>query len=42
MDVRNGKMKRLLLFWLLYVLGNLIENAGCFVGCLTLLKKLMS
>ncbi len=35
----NGKMSRLLLFWLLLILGNLLKNAGCFVGCLTLLKK---
>jgi hypothetical protein len=35
----NGKMSHLLLFWLLFVLGNLLKNAGLFVGRLTLLKK---
>jgi hypothetical protein len=35
------KMSRLLLFWLLLVLGNLLKNAGRFIGIgsLTLLKK---
>jgi hypothetical protein len=32
-------MSRLLFFWLLFVLGNLLKNASCFVGCLTLLKE---
>ncbi len=34
--VRN--MSRTLFLWLLLVLGNLLENASCLVGCLTLLK----
>jgi hypothetical protein len=38
----NRKMSHLLLFWLLFVLGNLLKNARCFVGRLTLLKKVMS
>ncbi len=29
----------ILFLWLLLVLGNLLENASCLVGCLTLLKK---
>jgi hypothetical protein len=32
-------MSHLLLFWLLLVLGNLLKNPSCFVGCLTLLKE---
>jgi hypothetical protein len=32
-------MSHLLLFWLLLVLGNLLKDAGCFIGSLTLLKK---
>jgi hypothetical protein len=35
----DGKMSRLLLFWLLIVLGNLLTNACLFIGSLTLLKK---
>jgi hypothetical protein len=35
----NGKMSHLLLFLLLLVLGNLLKNAGHFIGSLTLLKK---
>ncbi len=35
----NGKMSRLLLFLLLLVLGNLLKNAGHFIGSLTLLEK---
>jgi hypothetical protein len=27
------------LLWLLLVLGNLLKNASCLVGCLTLLKE---
>jgi hypothetical protein len=32
-------MSRFLFLWLLLVLGNLIKNASCLAGCLTLLKK---
>ncbi len=32
-------MSRFLFFWLLLVLGNLLKNASCLVGCLTLLKE---
>jgi hypothetical protein len=35
----EGKMSRLLLFWLLLLLGNLLKNAGRFFGSLTLLEK---
>ncbi len=35
----NRKFSRFFLFWLLLVLGDLLENAGRFVGCLTLLKE---
>ncbi len=34
----NMKMSRLLLFWLLFLL-DLVKDAGCFIGSLTLLKK---
>ncbi len=34
----DGKMSRFLLFWLLLIFGNLLKNASCFVGSLTLLK----
>jgi hypothetical protein len=36
------KMSHLLLYWLLFVLGDLLKNASCFVSRLTLLKKVMS
>jgi hypothetical protein len=32
-------MSCLLFFWLLFILGNLLKNASCFVGCLTLLEE---
>jgi hypothetical protein len=32
-------MSRTLFLWLLLVPGNLLENASCLVGCLTLLKE---
>ncbi len=32
-------MSRILFLWLLLVLGNLLKNASCLVGCLTLLKE---
>jgi hypothetical protein len=32
-------MSRTLFFWLLLVLGNLLENVSCLVGCLTLLEE---
>ncbi len=34
----NKKMRRLLLFWLLFLL-DLVKDASCFIGSLTLLKK---
>ncbi len=37
--MHDGKVSRLLLFWLLLVLGNLLKNAGYFICSLTLLKK---
>ncbi len=37
MSDRN--MSHTLFLWLLLVLGNLLENASCLVGCLTLLKE---
>ncbi len=36
---RDMKMSHFLLFWLLLVLDNLLENASRLVGCLTLLKE---
>jgi hypothetical protein len=36
---RDGKMSCLFFFWLLFVLGNLLKNASCFVGRLTLLNE---
>jgi hypothetical protein len=39
MAAHDWKMSRLLLFWLLLVLGNLLKNAGCFISSMTLLKK---
>ena len=35
----SRKMSHFLFLWLLLVLGNLLENASCLVGCLTLLKE---
>jgi hypothetical protein len=35
----GGKMSRFLFFWLIFILGNLLENASHFVGRLTLLKE---
>jgi hypothetical protein len=32
-------MSHLLFLWLLLILGNLLENASCLVGCLTLHKE---
>jgi hypothetical protein len=32
-------MSHFLFFWLLFILGDLLENASRFVGCLTLLKE---
>jgi hypothetical protein len=37
--VHDRKMSQLLLFWLPLFLGNLLKNAGCFIGSLTLLEK---
>jgi hypothetical protein len=37
--MHGRKMSQFLLCWLLLVLGYLIENASCLVGCLTLLKE---
>ncbi len=36
---RSRNMNHFLFLWLLLVLGNLIKNASCLVGCLTLLKE---
>ncbi len=33
------KMSHFLFFWLLLILGNLLENASCLASCLTLLKE---
>ncbi len=35
----SGKMSRFLFLRLLLIIGNLIKNASCLVGCLTLLKE---
>ncbi len=32
-------MSRFLFFWLLFILGNLLENASCFASCLALLEE---
>ncbi len=37
--MQDRKLSHFLLFWLLLVLGNLLENASRLVGCLTLLKE---
>jgi hypothetical protein len=37
--MRDRKMSRFLFLWLLFILGDLIKNASCLVGCLTLLKE---
>jgi hypothetical protein len=37
--MHDRKLSRVLLFWLLLVLGNLLKNASRLVGCLTLLKE---
>ena len=37
--MRSRKMSRFPFLWLLLVLGNLLKNASCLVGHLTLLKK---
>ncbi len=34
-----GRWAVFFFFWLLFILGNLLKNANCFVGCLTLLKE---
>ncbi len=39
MATHDREMSHLLFFWLLFVLGDLLKNASCFVGRLTLLKK---
>jgi len=35
----SRNMSRTLFLWLLLVLGDLLENTSCLVGCLTLLKE---
>ncbi len=35
----GGKMNHFLFLWLLLILGDLIKNASCLVGCLTLLEE---
>jgi hypothetical protein len=37
--MHGRKMSHFLFLWLLLVLGNLLKNASCLVGCLTLLKE---
>ncbi len=37
--MRGRKMSHFPFLWLLLVLGNLLENASCLVGCSTLLKE---
>jgi hypothetical protein len=37
--MRGRNMSRFLFLWLLLVLGNLIKNASCLVGCLALLEE---
>jgi hypothetical protein len=39
MATSGRNMSRTLFIWLLLVLGNLLENASCLVGCLTLLEE---
>jgi hypothetical protein len=39
MAMRGRKLSRFLLFWLLFVLGDLLENASHLVGHLTLLEE---
>ncbi len=39
MATRGRSMSRILFLWLLLVLGNLLKNASCLVGCLILLKE---
>jgi hypothetical protein len=36
---RSRNMSCFLFLWLLLILGNLIKNASCLVGCLTLFKE---
>jgi hypothetical protein len=39
MATGGRKMSCFLFLWLILVLGNLLKNASCLVGCLTLLKE---
>jgi hypothetical protein len=39
MATHGRNMSRILFLWLLLVLGNLLKNASCLVGHLTLLKE---
>jgi hypothetical protein len=39
MAMHSRNMSRNFFLWLLLVLGNLLKNASCLVGCLTLLKE---
>jgi hypothetical protein len=39
MAMHGRKMSHLLFFWLLFVLGDLLNNTSHFVSCLTLLKE---
>jgi hypothetical protein len=39
MAMRSRKMSHFVFFWLLFILSNLLENASCYVGCLTLHKE---
>ncbi len=36
---RGRKLSRFLFLWLLLIFGDLLKNASCSVGCLTLLKE---
>jgi hypothetical protein len=36
---RDSKMSHFLFLWQLFILGDLIKNASCLVGCLTLLNE---
>ncbi len=39
MAICGRKVSRFLFLWLLFILGNLLKNASCFVGRLTLLEE---
>ncbi len=39
MAMRSRNMSRFLFLWLLLILDDLLKNASCLVGCLTLLEE---